>query len=159
MSVPGRWLSCSAGVCVRVHVSAHGCTAANSCTRCGATTEERRLGTAEDDRDSARRGGDTVLRTKDHGHERGLPGNGSVTCTRVHLAERQGPDRHDSGVDKVGRRRNMLARAHRVCALGCAGQELGVGRGTCECRACLESQRYLATAACAGSRLGRWLKQ
>jgi hypothetical protein len=38
--------------------------------------ERERPGAAKVDRDIALRGGDTILRTEDHGQERGLPGDG-----------------------------------------------------------------------------------
>jgi hypothetical protein len=38
--------------------------------------EREQLGATNVDRDNTLRGGDTVLRTEDHGQERGLPGDG-----------------------------------------------------------------------------------
>jgi hypothetical protein len=89
-------------VCVRVHVSAHGCAAANRCTRRRATTEERQLGAAEVDIDGALHDGDIVLRTEEHGLEWGLPSDGLVASTRVRLAARQGLGRHGGAAENKG---------------------------------------------------------
>jgi hypothetical protein len=50
-------------------VNVHGHTAANRCTRCRVTTKRWRLSAAEVDKGGAPRGGDTILRTEEHGRE------------------------------------------------------------------------------------------